>query len=87
MRTQLIWVSFVSPGDFPLFTWLAAQEFDVRVDTSAEKEKTHSIGRFTTGLPPFSKERSTENRWTLRKDVPQGRQLTGNMRVLAFDRG
>ncbi|XP_021313246.1 transcription initiation factor IIF subunit alpha isoform X1 [Sorghum bicolor] len=56
------------------------REFDVRVDTSAEKEKTHSIGRFTTGLPPFSKERSTENRWTLRKDVPQGRQLTGNMR-------
>ncbi|XP_066388392.1 transcription initiation factor IIF subunit alpha-like isoform X2 [Miscanthus floridulus] len=56
------------------------REFDVRVDTSAEKEKTHSIGRFTTGLPPFSKERSAENRWTLRKDVPQGRQLTGNMR-------
>ncbi|CAD6202925.1 unnamed protein product [Miscanthus lutarioriparius] len=55
------------------------REFDVRVDTSAE-EKTHSIGRFTTGLPPFSKERSAENRWTLRKDVPQGRQLTGNMR-------
>ena len=83
---QLIIVS--PPRDFPLFTWIAAQEFDVRVDTSAEKEKTHSIGRFTTGLPPFSKERSAENRWTLRKDVPQGRQLTrtGNMRVLAFDR-
>lgn len=60
--------------------WRAAQEYDVRLDTYAER--AHFIGRFATGLPPLSKTRSAGNKWSLRKDVPQGRQLTGNMRVL-----
>ncbi|PAN50584.1 hypothetical protein PAHAL_9G530100 [Panicum hallii] len=60
------------------------REYDVRVDTSAEK--AHFIGRFTTGLPPLSKKRSAGNRWSLRKDVPQGRQLTGNMREKYYSR-
>ncbi|PWZ06813.1 Transcription initiation factor IIF subunit alpha [Zea mays] len=62
------------------------REYDVRVDTSAEKEKTHYIGRFTTGLPPLSNERSAGNRWTLRKDVPHGQQLTGNMRDMHYSK-
>ncbi|WVZ56265.1 hypothetical protein U9M48_006822 [Paspalum notatum var. saurae] len=54
------------------------REFELRVDNSADNAR--SIARFATGLPPFSKTRSEGNRWTLRKDALQGRQLTGNMR-------
>ncbi|OEL38016.1 Transcription initiation factor IIF subunit alpha [Dichanthelium oligosanthes] len=60
------------------------REYDVRLDASAEK--SHFIGRFTTGLPPLSKKRSAGNRWSLRQDFPQGRQLTGNMREKYYSR-
>jgi transcription initiation factor TFIIF subunit alpha len=49
------------------------QEYNVRVDTTGEKAL--SIGKFTTGLPPFSK-RIAGNHWSLRKDGPEGRQVT-----------
>ncbi|XP_062209186.1 transcription initiation factor IIF subunit alpha-like isoform X2 [Phragmites australis] len=56
------------------------REYTVRVDTTGEKAL--SVGRFTTGLPPFSKKRSAGSRWSLRKDglQVQRRQLTGSMR-------
>ncbi|TKV97064.1 hypothetical protein SEVIR_9G471300v4 [Setaria viridis] len=60
------------------------REYDVRLDTSAEKASF--IGRFSTGLPPLSKRSSGGNRWSLRKEVPQGRQLTGNMREKYYSR-
>ncbi|CAL4913566.1 unnamed protein product [Urochloa decumbens] len=60
------------------------REYDVRIDTSAEK--AHFIGRFTTGLPPMSKKSSGGNKWSLRKEAPQGRQLTGNMREKYYNR-
>ncbi|CAN6295753.1 unnamed protein product [Urochloa humidicola] len=62
------------------------REYDVRMDTSPEKEKAHFIGRFTTGLPPMSKKSSGGNRWSLRKEALQGRQLTGNMREKYYSR-
>ncbi|KAL6867488.1 hypothetical protein ACP4OV_015512 [Aristida adscensionis] len=63
------------------------REYAVRVDTAAEK-KAFSIGRFTTGLPPFAEKRRAGSRWSLRKDGPQGRQnqLTGNMREKSYNR-
>uniref|UniRef100_A0ACD5X4F8 Uncharacterized protein n=1 Tax=Avena sativa TaxID=4498 RepID=A0ACD5X4F8_AVESA len=54
------------------------REYNVRVDTTAEKAL--SIGKFTTGLPPFSKKKIAGNHWSLRKDGPEGRQLTASMR-------
>ncbi|KAK3151068.1 hypothetical protein QOZ80_3AG0241300 [Eleusine coracana subsp. coracana] len=60
------------------------REYTVRVDTAAEK--AYSIGRFSTGLPPLSKKRSAGCRWSLRKEGPQGRQLTGNMREKYYSR-
>lgn len=45
-------------------------------------DKAFYIGRFVTGLPPFSKKIS-ENRWSLHKEGLQGRQLTDNLRVCA----
>ncbi|TVU47708.1 hypothetical protein EJB05_07315 [Eragrostis curvula] len=61
------------------------REYAVRVDTSSEK--AYSIGRFNTGLPPLSKKKNAgKNRWSLRKEGLQGRQLTGNMREKYYNR-
>ncbi|CAM0872304.1 unnamed protein product [Alopecurus aequalis] len=60
------------------------REYNVRVDTTAKK--AHSIGKFTTGLPPFSKKKSAGNHWSLRKDGPEGRQLTATMREKYYNK-
>ncbi|KAM0869109.1 hypothetical protein ACQ4PT_040896 [Festuca glaucescens] len=60
------------------------QEYNVRVDTTAEKAL--SIGKFTTGLPPFSKKKIAGNHWSLRKDGPEGRHLTATMREKYYNR-
>ena len=60
----------------PIALW---QEYNVRAN--AVTDKTYSIGRFVTGLPPFSKKKSAENKWSLHKEGLQGRQIHDNMRV------
>ncbi|RLN19274.1 transcription initiation factor IIF subunit alpha isoform X2 [Panicum miliaceum] len=55
------------------------REYNVRAN--AITDKTYSIGRFVTGLPPFSK-KSAENKWSLHKEGLQGRQIPDNMRPL-----
>jgi hypothetical protein len=75
-------------GSFPVIDFLFrrhAQEYNVRVDTTSEKAL--SIGKFTTGLPPFSKKKIAGNHWSLRKDGPEGRHLTATMRVLVPHHG
>ncbi|PUZ39658.1 hypothetical protein GQ55_9G351100 [Panicum hallii var. hallii] len=54
------------------------REYNVRAN--AITDKTYSIGRFVTGLPPFSKKKSAENKWSLHKEGLQGRQIPDNMR-------
>uniref|UniRef100_A0A1D1YDQ2 Transcription initiation factor IIF subunit alpha n=1 Tax=Anthurium amnicola TaxID=1678845 RepID=A0A1D1YDQ2_9ARAE len=54
------------------------REYNVRASTSTDK--AFSIGRFVTGLPPFSRKRSSENKWSLQKEGLQGRQLTEGLR-------
>jgi len=56
------------------------QEYNVRA--SASTDKSYFIGRFVTGLLPFSKKKHAENKWTLHKDGLQGRQLTDSLRVI-----
>lgn len=46
---------------------------------NASTDKAFSIGRFVTGLPPFSKKKNAENKWSLHKEGLQGRQLTDKM--------
>jgi hypothetical protein len=58
------------------------QEYNVRAN--ATTDKSFSIGRFVTGLPPFSKKKNAENKWSLHKEGLQGRQLTDKMLVLTF---
>lgn len=58
------------------------QEYNVRAN--AITDKTYSIGRFVTGLPPFSKKKNAENKWALHKEGLQGRQITENMRVCIY---
>ncbi|PKA56655.1 Transcription initiation factor IIF subunit alpha [Apostasia shenzhenica] len=50
------------------------REYNVRASTSADK--SYFIGRFCTGLPPFSKKKNAENKWTMQRDGLQGRQAT-----------
>ncbi|KAF8077342.1 hypothetical protein N665_1044s0002 [Sinapis alba] len=51
------------------------REYNVRAATPTDKN--YFIGRFVSGgLPDFKKANSSENKWSLRKDVPQGRQFT-----------
>ncbi|CAA7054410.1 unnamed protein product [Microthlaspi erraticum] len=52
------------------------REYNVRASTATEKN--YFIGRFVTGLPNFKK--GSENKWSLRKDIPQGRQYTDAQR-------
>ncbi|OAY63241.1 Transcription initiation factor IIF subunit alpha [Ananas comosus] len=54
------------------------REYNVRAN--ATMDKSFSIGRFVTGLPPFSKKKSAENKWSLHKEGLQGRQLTDTLR-------
>uniref|UniRef100_A0A452Y9R1 Transcription initiation factor IIF subunit alpha n=3 Tax=Aegilops tauschii TaxID=37682 RepID=A0A452Y9R1_AEGTS len=49
------------------------------VRANASTDKAFSIGRFVTGLPPFSKKKNAENKWSLHKEGLQGRQLTDKM--------
>ncbi|PWZ24878.1 Transcription initiation factor IIF subunit alpha [Zea mays] len=58
----------------PLFP----KEYNVRANSVMDK--TYSIGRFVTGLPPFSKKKNAENKWSLHKEGLQGRQIAENMR-------
>lgn len=58
------------------------QEYNVRANSVTDK--TYSIGRFVTGLPPFSKKKNAENKWSLHKEGLQGRQITENMRVCIY---
>ncbi|KAG7620215.1 Winged helix DNA-binding domain superfamily [Arabidopsis suecica] len=52
------------------------REYNVRA--AAPTDKNYFIGRFVTGLPNFKK--GSENKWSLRKDIPQGRQFTDAQR-------
>ncbi|CAH2071504.1 unnamed protein product [Thlaspi arvense] len=52
------------------------REYNVRAATPTDKN--YFIGRFVTGLPNFKK--GSENKWSLRKDIPQGRQFTDAQR-------
>ncbi|KAF2575455.1 hypothetical protein F2Q70_00002624 [Brassica cretica] len=52
-------------------------EYNVRAATPTDKN--YFIGRFASGLPNFKKG-SDENKWSLRKDIPQGRQFTDAQR-------
>ncbi|XP_010538756.1 PREDICTED: transcription initiation factor IIF subunit alpha isoform X2 [Tarenaya hassleriana] len=52
------------------------REYNVRA--SLASDKNYFIGRFVTGLPNFKK--NVENKWSLRKDGIQGRQLTDAQR-------
>lgn len=54
------------------------REYNVRASTSTDK--SYFIGRFCTGLPPFSKKKNVENKWIIQKDGLQGRQLTDALR-------
>lgn len=54
------------------------REYNVRAGTNTDK--AFYIGRFVTGLPPFSKKKSAENKWSLHKEGLQGRQLTDSLR-------
>lgn len=58
---------------------LLPQEYNVRASTS--NDKSFYIGRFVTGLPPFSRKKSAENKWTLQKEGLQGRQMTDGLKV------
>lgn len=62
-----------------LYCLFHLQEYNVRAN--ATMDKSFSIGRFVTGLPPFSKKKSAENKWSLHKEGLQGRQLTDTLRV------
>ncbi|KAH0910498.1 hypothetical protein HID58_033819 [Brassica napus] len=53
------------------------REYNVRAATPTDKN--YFIGRFASGLPNFKKG-SDENKWSLRKDIPQGRQFTDAQR-------
>uniref|UniRef100_M4C9A3 Transcription initiation factor IIF subunit alpha n=1 Tax=Brassica campestris TaxID=3711 RepID=M4C9A3_BRACM len=53
------------------------REYNVRAATPTDKN--YFIGRFVSGLPNFKKG-SSENKWSLRKDIPQGRQFTDAQR-------
>ncbi|KAF0910596.1 hypothetical protein E2562_003030 [Oryza meyeriana var. granulata] len=54
------------------------REYNVLVDTTGEKELT--IGKFTTGVPPFSDRKNAGSRsWSLHNEGQQGRQPTGNI--------
>lgn len=50
-------------------------------------EKIFHIGRFTTGLPPFSKKKSADNKWSLQKEGLQGRQITDGLKVYDLSPG
>ncbi|KAJ4774875.1 hypothetical protein LUZ62_059132 [Rhynchospora pubera] len=55
------------------------REYNVRAANASTTDKTYSIGRFVSGIPPFSLKRSAEVKWSLHKDGVQqfqGRQLT-----------
>ncbi|KMZ66486.1 hypothetical protein ZOSMA_29G01490 [Zostera marina] len=54
------------------------REYNVRA--SVGSEKIFHIGRFTTGLPPFSKKKSADNKWSLQKEGLQGRQITDGLK-------
>ncbi|KAG2276165.1 hypothetical protein Bca4012_043627 [Brassica carinata] len=53
------------------------REYNVRAATPTDKN--YFIGRFASGLPNLKKG-SDENKWSLRKDIPQGRQFTDAQR-------
>lgn len=88
-------VSYVSSGNradqlcgSSIYTMMSSlliflfQEYNVRANASTDK--AFSIGRFVTGLPPFSKKKNAENKWSLHKEGLQGRQLTDKMLVCTF---
>ncbi|KAM0898826.1 hypothetical protein ACQ4PT_021679 [Festuca glaucescens] len=56
------------------------REYNVRVDTTAEKALS------IDNVPPFSKKKIAGNHWSLRKDGPEGRQLTASMREKYYNR-
>ncbi|KAM7530836.1 hypothetical protein LguiB_034246 [Lonicera macranthoides] len=55
------------------------REYNVRAYSSSEK--SFFIGRFTNGLPKFSKKKKAENKWSLQKEGLQGRQVTDTLRA------
>ncbi|KAK3036947.1 hypothetical protein RJ639_030912 [Escallonia herrerae] len=54
------------------------REYNVRACSASDKN--YFIGRFMTGLPNFSKKKNAENKWSLKKEGPQGRQLSDAQR-------
>ncbi|XP_044496106.1 transcription initiation factor IIF subunit alpha [Mangifera indica] len=52
------------------------REYNVR--PSASTDKHYFIGRFVSGVPPFTKKKNSE--WTLQKEGLQGRQVTDTLR-------
>ncbi|KAK6932814.1 Transcription initiation factor IIF, alpha subunit [Dillenia turbinata] len=54
------------------------REYNVRA--SPGSDKNYFIGRFVSGLPNFSKKKGAENKWSLKKEGLQGRQVTDALR-------
>ncbi|XP_058723728.1 transcription initiation factor IIF subunit alpha-like [Vicia villosa] len=54
------------------------REYNVRA--SSANDKNYFIGRFMTGLPDFSKKKSAENKWSLKKEALKIRQMTDSLR-------
>ncbi|KAJ0264858.1 Transcription initiation factor IIF subunit alpha [Hirschfeldia incana] len=54
------------------------REYNVRAATPTDKN--YFIGKFASGGLPNFKKGSDENKWSLRKDIPQGRQFTAAQR-------
>ncbi|KAG9445312.1 hypothetical protein H6P81_016652 [Aristolochia fimbriata] len=54
------------------------REYNVRINSNTDK--AYTIARFPVGLPTFSKKKSAENKWSLRKEGLQGRQVSDTLR-------
>ncbi|KAJ4876366.1 transcription activator [Raphanus sativus] len=54
------------------------REYNVRAATPTDKN--YFIGKFSSGGLPNFKKGSDENKWSLRKDIPQGRHFTNAQR-------
>ncbi|KAJ4982420.1 hypothetical protein NE237_033257 [Protea cynaroides] len=54
------------------------REYNVRA--SSASDRNYFIGRFVTGVPNFSKKKSSDNKWSLQKEGLQGRQVTDALR-------
>lgn len=63
-----------------IVTFLSSPTQEYNVQAIANTDEAFYVGRFASGLPPFSKD-SAENRWSLDKEGLPGRQPTDILRV------